>query len=233
MKLAIMQPYFLPYIGYFNLMRAADEFVIYDNIQFSKKGWINRNRILVNGGDAFITIPLKKGSDFLDVKDRWIADTWPTDRRKLLNRVAGAYMKAPYFEDAYPVFEKCVLHEERNLFGFILNSLQEIKRYLEIETPFVVSSTLDVDHSLRSQDRVMAICKSRRADEYINPIGGVGLYSRESFEQAGITLRFLQAGSGSYEQFGDAFVHSLSIIDVMMFNSRSELKQIVASYALS
>ena len=87
MKVGIMQPYFFPYIGYFQLMNAVDEFVVYDNIEFTKKGWINRNRILVNGKDAFITISLKKDSDYLDVRDRYLADSWSSDRVKMLNRM--------------------------------------------------------------------------------------------------------------------------------------------------
>src|SRR4030042_5533275 len=98
MKIAIMQPYFLPYIGYFQLMNAVDEFVIYDNIEFSKKGWINRNRILVNGKDSYITIPLKKDSDYLDVRDRYLAETWSSEKIKMLKRIIGSYRKAPRFD---------------------------------------------------------------------------------------------------------------------------------------
>ncbi len=83
MKLAIMQPYFFPYIGYFQLINTVDEFVVYDNIEFTKKGWINRNRILVNGKDEYITLPIKKDSDFLHVKDRFLAETWSKDSAKM------------------------------------------------------------------------------------------------------------------------------------------------------
>ena len=93
MRIAIMQPYLFPYIGYFQLMNAVDEFVIYDNIEFTKKGWINRNRILVNGRDSFITVPLKKDSDYLDVRDRYLADSWPSERVTILYRIKQSYRR--------------------------------------------------------------------------------------------------------------------------------------------
>src|SRR5689334_1147970 len=101
-----MQPYFFPYIGYFQLMNAVDEFVVYDNIEYTKKGWINRNRILEDGTDSYITIPLKKDSDYLDVRDRRLAESWPTEKRKMLNRIIQSYRKAPYFNSVYPMIEK-------------------------------------------------------------------------------------------------------------------------------
>src|SRR5438445_505000 len=106
MRIGIMQPYFFPYIGYFQLINAVDEFVVYDNIEFTKKGWINRNRILVNGKDAYITIPLKKDSDYLNVNERWLADVWTVERKKLLNRITESYRKAPYYESIYNLAEK-------------------------------------------------------------------------------------------------------------------------------
>src|ERR1022692_2308540 len=116
MILAIMQPYFMPYIGYFQLISSVDEFVIYDNIEFTKKGWINRNRILVNGKDLTITIPLKKDSDYLNIVERRLADTWVNERKKMLNRIFESYRKAPYFGIAFPIIEKIILHEDNNLF---------------------------------------------------------------------------------------------------------------------
>src|SRR6201997_1769206 len=146
MTLAIMQPYLFPYIGYFQLMNAVDEFVVYDNIQYTKKGWINRNRILVNGKDAYITFPLKKDSDYLDIKDRYLADDWVLERKKILNRISESYRKAASFEFVYPVIEKIILFEETNLFKFILNSLTVLKEYLSIKTLFPVSSEIDINH---------------------------------------------------------------------------------------
>ena len=223
MKLAIMQPYFFPYIGYFQLMNAVDEFVVYDNIEFTKKGWINRNRILVNGKDSYITLPLKKDSDFLDVRDRYLADTWPLEKRKMLNRIVESYRKAPQFSAVYPIIEKCIVFDENNLFKFIINSLTTVKEYLGIQSSFVISSAMPIDHALKAEKKVIAICKAGEADVYINSIGGMALYSKEAFNEKGISLEFIKSKPYEYAQFGDAFVPWLSIIDVMMFNSREKI----------
>jgi len=225
-----MQPYFCPYIGYFQLLNAVDEFVIYDNIEYSKNGWINRNRILVNGKDSYITLPLKKDSDYLDVRDRCLAEIWLSERNTMLNRIMGAYKKAPYFNRAYPIVEECILFEEYNLFNFLLNSLSLIKEYLEIQTPFLISSSILIDHDLKAEKKVVEICKARRADSYLNPIGGVQLYSKVRFKEQGVDLHFLKTNDFSYKQFNNDFVPFLSIIDVMMFNSIEEIKEYLNSF---
>ena len=229
MKLAIIQPYFFPYIGYFQLMNAVDEFVVYDNIQYSKKGWINRNRILVNGSASYISIPLRKDSDYLDVRDRYLADNWCRNRKKILNRITEAYRRAPQFASVYPIIEKSVLCGESNLFQFISHSLSLVKEYLEIRTPLIISSTIPVDQSINAESRVIAICKERRASTYLNPIGGVALYNKEVFTSAGIDLFFLKSGNIRYRQFNYGFTPCLSIIDVMMFNEKDVIRQYLDS----
>ena len=223
MKLAVMQPYFFPYIGYFQLMNAVDEFVVYDNIEYTKKGWINRNRILVNGQPAYVTIPLKNDSDILDVKDRHLASSWPIARQDMLNRITGAYRKSPYFDIVRPMVEKCLLFEENNLFSYILHTLKLTCEYLGIQTRLTVSSAIPIDHSLKAQRKVIEICRARNSDEYWNPIGGTALYAKEEFQDQGIALHFLKANDISYRQFENAFVPNLSILDVMMFNSKEEI----------
>ncbi len=232
MKLAIMQPYFLPYIGYFQLINAVDKFVIYDNIKFTKKGWINRNRILINGRDHYITLPLKRDSDSLDVCERFLADRWPGERRSMLNKIAAAYRKAPYFTSVYPLIENCIFLDERNLFKFILHSLIRVKEYLQIKTPILVSSTILIDHELRAEEKVKAICKAVNATEYVNPIGGVELYQKDDFRSEGIELYFLKSGEVVYKQFDHPFIPWLSIIDVMMFDTPKEIQEMLGRYQL-
>lgn len=232
MKLAIMQPYFFPYIGYFQLINAVDEFVIYDNIEFTKKGWINRNRILVNGTDAIISLPLKKDSDYLHVSERFLADTWGIERNKMLNRIKESYRKAPFFKETYLLLEKCLMYDDRNLFNFILHSVQTIMQYLNIYTKLVVSSSIPIEIQLKGVDKVMAICKQRGADIYINPIGGLELYDKESFDKNGLKLQFLKANNITYTQFNNEFIPFLSIIDVLMFNNKEELKSNLNSFSL-
>ena len=230
MKVAIMQPYLFPYIGYLQLMNAVDEFIIYDNIQFTKKGWINRNRILVNVTDAFITIPLKKDSDYLDIKDRVLSYEWTNERKKILNKITESYRKAPHFNFVYPIIENILMHDEKNLFFFILNSLNQINQYLEIKTPLIISSSIPINHDLKSGNKVIELCKSRKATIYINPIGGVELYYKEEFKNEGLELQFLKADNITYPQFKNDFVPFLSIIDVMMFNSKKDFKSMLHSF---
>jgi hypothetical protein len=230
MKIAIMQPYFFPYIGYFQLINAVDEFVIYDNIQFTKKGWINRNRILVNQNEDYISLPLKKDSDYLNVNQRFLSDTWPIDSKKILNRTVESYRKAPQFEQVYTLFEKCLKVEEQNLFNFVQNSLIETLNYLSINTKIVESSSIDIDHQLKSEEKVLAICKAKNASTYINPSGGIELYSKERFERNGIKLQFQKSNPIDYLQFKNEFVPWLSILDVLMFNSKEEVKSFLNNY---
>jgi WbqC-like protein family len=216
MRLAIMQPYFMPYIGYFQLIAAVDQFVIYDNIKYTKKGWINRNRFLQNGKDTTFSLPLKKDSDSLDVCERELAPDF--DREKLLNQFRAAYRRAPYFDQTFPLIERVMQYPDPNLFLFLRNSIAQICSHLGITTKIMVSSEVDIDHQLRAQDKVLALCKALGATVYLNAIGGVELYSKKAFEDKGTKLQFIQSKPFDYVQLGDAFVPWLSIIDVMMFN---------------
>lgn len=223
-----MQPYLLPYIGYFQLMKSVDAFVIYDNIQYTKKGWINRNRFLRDGEDVLFSIPLCRDSDYLDVRQRTIASDF--DPRKLLNQFRAAYRRAPYFTAGIETLERVLENEQRNLFGFIFDSIRVVCDRLDIGTRIIVSSTLDVDHSLRGKDKVQAICRAMAADTYINPIGGQELYDRTEFSDQGICLQFLRSGNVEYAQLGAPFVPSLSIIDILMFNPSEKIQQFLAEY---
>jgi len=227
MRLAIMQPYFLPYIGYWQLIAAVDVFVVYDNIKYTKKGWINRNRFLVNGKEALFSLPLRKDSDFLDVNQRYLADSF--DREDLIRRFREAYRKAPEFHAFMPFLENLIRFASNNLFDYILNSIYRICEFLGLKTKVIISSHIDCDHSLKSSDRVQAICKALCADTYINPIGGTELYSKEYFAQQQLSLQFLQPNLSEYSQCGNAFFPWLSIVDVAMFNTGERLRRQVSS----
>lgn len=230
MTLGIMQPYFLPYIGYWQLLNAVDKYVIYDNIQYTKKGWINRNRILNDNDSIYISIPLKKDSDYLDICNRQISDSF--NKAKLLNQIKSNYKKAPYFLDVYELFEHIVLYENENLFSYIFNSIKEICTYLSINTEFIISSTLEIDHSQKGINKVIAICKKLNADTYYNAIGGIGLYDKELFRKENINLSFLETEPILYKQFKGTFQNNLSILDVLMFNSLSDIKAMLNKYEL-
>jgi hypothetical protein len=223
MKLAIMQPYFLPYIGYFQLIAAVDLFVVYDTIKYTKKGWINRNRLLRNGADAMFSLPLKKDADALDVVERELAADFSRD--KLLNQFKGAYAGAPYVTQTLPLLERIIRHDEQNLFRFIHHSIVAVCRHLDIGTEIRVSSAIAIDPDLKGEQKVLSLCEAAGADTYINAIGGMELYSREAFQARGIDLKFIRSRPFDYAQFGAPFVPWLSIVDALMFNPVDAVRQ--------
>ena len=226
-----MQPYFFPYIGYFQLISTADHFVVYDNIQHTKKGWINRNRFLRNGEDIVFSLPLANAAEGLDVRDREISPEFRSD--KLLNALRESYRKAPHYREVMELVARVVQQEERNLFHFLHFSILATCAYLGLKREIIISSEIDVDHTLRADDRIKAICHKLGAKTYINPIGGKELYSKEDFACHSIDLRFLKALDFQYPQFGLPFIPWLSIIDVMMFNSPADIrKQLDSGYQL-
>ena len=225
-----MQPYIFPYIGYFQLINAVDLFVIYDNIQYTKKGWINRNRFLQNGKDAVFTIPIQNASDYLDVRERVISSSF--NKEKLLNQLFASYCKSPYFEHVFPFLSNIINNNETNLFKYIHYSIIEICNSLNIDTKIVISSDVDIDHNLKSQGKVIAICQQLGATNYINPVGGQTLYSKEAFQKCGIDLMFIKSNPMKYKQFDNEFVAWLSVIDVMMFNNNEEIIGMLKDYDL-
>lgn len=232
MKLGIMQPYLFPYIGYWQLIHAVDTFVIYDNIQFSKKGWFNRNYILVKEEKTLFSIPLKKGSDFLNVNERYLAESSNKEIKKIIAKINNSYKKAPYFDNVFPLVKKIFEYKNENLFEYIYNSILQICNYLEIRTKIIISSTVDIDHSLKSQHKVIAINKIFAAKKYINPIGGIKLYNSNEFKKQNIELEFIESEPILYKQLSDKFTPYLSIIDVMMLNSREEIKYMLNKYTI-
>jgi hypothetical protein len=227
MKTAIMQPYFLPYLGYFQLIASVDLFIVYDNIQYTKNGWINRNRICRNGEAVTFSLPLKKASDYLDVRGRELAMEFK--RSKLLNQFIGAYRRAPYFAQIFPLIERIVCYEENNLFRFLYHSIRRMCEYLAITAELRISSDVVIDHGLKKQNKVLALCRAVGAATYVNAIGGIELYSSEVFREQGIDLKFIQAKPFEYAQSGNTFVPNLSIIDVLMFNPLETVQACISS----
>lgn len=232
MTIAIMQPYLFPYIGYWQLINAVDKFVLYDNIQFNKGGWFNKNNILLSGKKTLFSIPLKKDSYQLDVVERRLADNASQQINKILRQIENGYKNAPHFNDVFPLLESVFSFDEKNLFFYIYNSITKVAEYLHIDTEIIVSSTLKIDHSLKGEEKVLAINKYLHADHYINAIGGQSLYAKETFAKAGVKLNFIDTKIIEYKQFDDVFVPSLSIIDIMMFNSKEEIQVMLKSYTL-
>jgi hypothetical protein len=222
-----MQPYFVPYIGYFQLIAAVDMFILYDNVKYTKKGWINRNRILRDKKEVTISLPLKGNSDYLDICKRELATQFNPDQ--LLNQLAEAYRRAPYFSQTFPLVEKIVRYEDVNLFRFLHHSIVRICEHFGIATDIAVSSTIPIADDLKKQDKVLALCAALGATRYVNAIGGMALYSREMFKERGIALKFIKSKPFEYAQFSGQFASNLSIIDVMMFTPIDTIKTCIST----
>jgi hypothetical protein len=220
-RVGIMQPYFLPYLGYYQLIENCDVFVLYDNIEYSKRGWINRNRMLFNGAPRTFTLPLAHSSDHLDIADKQIAAEFNPD--KLFSLFRQAYRRAPHWESVNGTVVDVLRFPNRNLFDFLKNALELTTSAMGVDTPVISSSGVDIHPRLHGQDRVLATCQALGATEYVNPIGGLELYDGNAFRQQGIELRFLRSGLSPYRQFNNTFVDSLSVVDAMMFLDADEL----------
>ncbi|MDQ7062053.1 MAG: WbqC family protein [Sulfurimonas sp.] len=228
MTLAIMQPYLFPYIGYWQLISAVDTFVIYDDVNFIKKGYINRNSILSNGQAQLITLELIGASQNKLINEIKIGN----NSKKLLTTIERSYSKAPYFKDIFPMIKDILIQNEKNLAKSIGYSLEKISNYLEMDTKFIYSSDIEKDNSLHAQDKILDICSKLEVTNYINAIGGKELYHKDKFQKSEINLNFLDTELMEYKQFKKEFVPYLSIIDIMMFNSIEEIKKMIKNYQL-
>lgn len=228
LRIAIMQPYFLPFIGYFQLVNAVDKFVIYDDVQFIR-GWINRNYILLNGERHLINLLLTGASLNKTINN---IELQP-NQRKLIKTIEYVYKKAPMFDEVFPVFLNIMEYEEKNLGKFLGNSITQICKYLQVNTEFFFSSDINKNSTLKGQNKILHICKLLETSSYVNTIAGETLYNKDDFEKQNIELKFLKSKTQGYPQFKNEFVPNLSILDVMMFNSIEEIRQMLDNYELA
>lgn len=229
-KIAIMQPYFFPYIGYWQLISAVDIFVLYDDVNYIKKGWINRNNILLNKSKHLITIPLLNVS-----QNKHINECIISDDDKIINNIIKtinlAYRKAPYYNLVFPTLEK-IIKTKGSISDLVLKSVLWIKEYLNIDTEIILSSSIGKNNELKGQDKIIEIVKKLNGNHYINAIGGQELYDKEIFNNNEIKLNFIKMKEIKYKQFNNEFVPNLSFIDVLMFNSPEEIKRMLNDYEL-
>jgi hypothetical protein len=228
MKIAIMQPYLFPYIAYWQLIKAVDKFIIYDDINFINKGYINRNNILVNDKSYQFTLEIIGASQNKLINEIQIGK----NSNKILKSIEYNYKKAPYFKNAFPLLEDIFNQKEKNLAKFIGYSLKKISNYFEIDTSFVYSSEIEKNSNLKNQDKIIDICEKLNAKEYINLIGGRELYKKEEFISRNIELSFIDTRPEKYQQFNNKFTTSLSIIDIMMFNNKVKINNMLNNYQL-
>ena len=245
--LAIMQPYFFPYIGYFQLIHAVDKYVLYDNINYIKNGWVNRNRLLeVHRQPVYITVPLIRQTSFQKMKEVEIDNTKPW-RKQLLNMLYYNYRRSAYYDETY-VFIEDIMNKsiyESSLSKLNCTLIKAICNYLDIKTSvndnsemyekieMVIGEMEEAGDSCgigRRTARIVEICRYEKAKIYINAIGGMELYSKEVFAKEGIELYFLKTLPYSYMQSTRKFHQHLSIIDVLMNCGKEETKRMLDKY---
>ena len=233
MKIAVMQPYLFPYIGYFQMIKAVDAFVFYDDVNFIKQGWINRNRILVNGNPFMFTVPLEKANSFCLIKDTLINkkffDSW---KSKFQMTLIQNYKKAPHFSEVSMLINSVFESNQSSISNFAIESVIAFSKFLELKTKFFISSTRYENIDLERESRLLDICKKENATHYINALGGQELYIKDNFKEKGIELSFVKSNPIAYKQFDNDFVPWLSIIDVLMFNSVDEVNLMLNNYEL-
>lgn len=232
MKLAIMQPYFFPYIGYFQLIAASDVFVLHDDVQYIKGGWINRNRILFNGESRMITFPVQKDAYELPINARRYVDD-KQSRRDIINLIRQAYTKAPFYRQVITMLDELLMFEDRNVARFNENLIRRVADFIGLNCKIITSSGMEKNNNLAGEPRVLDMCKRLDATDYTNPIAGTDLYHKAAFKNYGITLQFLEAQEERYSQGGNTWVPFLSIIDVLMFNGIEGTKELLKNYCIA
>lgn len=225
-----MQPYFMPYIGYFQLINAVDKFVIYDDVNYINRGWVNRNQVLINGNPSMITVPLKESSQNRLINEIEVSydEKW---KEKMLRTIEMSYRRAPFFLNIYTFLKEILFSNYRTIAELNVISINMVCKYLEINTTLDLSSTY-YNSDLSGQERIIDICQKEGANNYINPKGGQNLYSKEEFLRQKIKLEFIKPLDITYLQFANEFQPCLSIIDLLMFNDVDSIKDLLGQYKL-
>lgn len=232
MKIAVMQPYLFPYIGYFQLIQAVDVFVFYDDVNFIKQGWINRNKLLVNGIESVFYIELSKASSFKKINEVNVLEGTKS-YNQLLNTLKYNYKKAPYFNEVYNLVNNILTIPHNSIADLAINSVTIIADYLSMDITFKKSSVdFHETRGLEKSDRLIQIAKLSNSVDYVNPLGGMELYEKSYFAERGVNLHFVKTEIVPYKQFNNQSSIGLSIIDVLMFNSKHEIKQMLSNFEL-
>ncbi|MFV0363050.1 MAG: WbqC family protein [Suipraeoptans sp.] len=227
MILGVNQPYFIPYLGYWQLINAVDTFIIADDYKYIMRGWINRNRIL--SGDKYFGLEIKSASRNSFINELYINDFLANTK---LKTIYHTYHKAPYFEEGYSLVKEILTNEERNLSLFLSDSIKLICKHIGIETAILKTSDFAGNIELKRERKIYDLCKRMKADSYYNAAGGQKLYSYKDFENQGIRLGFIKTRNIRYEQFNKEFEPNLSIIDVIMFNDINRIKEFLKEFDL-
>lgn len=233
MKVAIMQPYVFPYLGYFQLVNAVDKFIFFNDVNYIKKGWINKNTILVNNAPHKFSIPVKDSSQNKLISEVELSD-YDKWSEKFMKTFFSSYKQAPHFKMVSTLISAVIQQPHKTIEELAISSVKSIATYLELATQFERSSEIDYDRTVESgEKKIIDICRIQHAETYINPYNGRDLYDASVFRQHNLQLNFIRMDELSYMQFQkEKFVPSLSIIDVLMFNDKDEIKNLLKKNTL-
>lgn len=229
MILAVMQPYVFPYLGYYQLAFHSDKFVFYDNVNFIKGGFINRNYILSQGRSQLFTLPVENASSFTKINQLSFAK----NRAKVIRSIEQSYSKAPYVNDVMPIIKAVLGSEENNVAALGRMSIQAVFNYLSLELDQCLASNLDYDCDASAAEKLYSLCALFNADKYCNLAGGKVLYDKQEFAKHNIELSFLEMDQVNYPQGKNEFVPQLSMIDLLMWQPVDEVVRLLNKYSLS
>jgi hypothetical protein len=230
--LSIMQPYIFPYLGYFHLIEATDQIVFYDDVNYIKRGWINRNRILLEKSDFLFTIPVEKASQNKFINEIKPLIT-PDFTGKFFNQIEAAYKKAPYYQDVIKMLHSVFSAKQNDITDLTINSITSVYTYLGKEIKWTKSSVLSPEtKGMGKADRLIQITKDLGYKNYINANSGQDIYHKEYFKNKGVQLNFVKSKKIEYKQFNHKFVPWLSIIDVLMFNDSEAIKEFFSAFEI-
>jgi len=230
-SIAIMQPYFLPYLGYFQLLSACDTFIFLDDVNYIKRGYINRNRILINNDEYLFTLPVEKSSQYKKINQLQLHQP-EIYIRKISKQIRFAYKQAPFYKEVYPFFDDILKPFSDLLCDFVSGTVMDVAAELGICCEFKHASSYYLDGNIDKDMRIYNLCKRQKGQCYINPIGGVDLYCPQKFSDLGLDLYFLKMNQIQYPQFNKSFIANLSIIDVLMFNGWKKCRKLLRDYQL-
>lgn len=231
MKLAIMQPYLFPYIGYYQLAYHVDKFIFFDDVNYIKKGFINKNAIQTINGRLNFTYPVNQVSQNRLINQHYFSDT----NQKLLATLEQTYKKSPYFDNIMPLIYSVINHSDKNVSSLASKSIIDVFSYLDIEFIYDYSSNFNYDNFGDGENKILSLCKINNASSYINPIGGISLYHHEIFDKENINLKFIKSDNISYQQFNNKnkFEQNLSMIDLLMNHSKEKVVDLLKMYTLN
>lgn len=229
MKVAVMQPYLFPSPSYYQLASSVDEFVLYDDVNYISRGYINRNTLLCRGEVIRFTVPVPGASINKKIKDLSFSE----DTRVVRERIRHAYCKAPFFSVVYPLLVEVLTAPDRRVAEVCRDSLYAIFSYLGVAVGRIhLSSEMKYDRSLAAADRLIDICKSMRAEYYVNSIGGLDMYKKDYFDGRGVRLSFLCSCAAPFENGEYRFLPTFSIIDCLMWCPPDTIRSKLRDYEL-